>query len=198
MAQFMNIMNPSGETKILDVGGDFSTWELVGDLNCPVTLLNIYDINSNSAQERAPRFSTVVSDGCNLPYKDASYDLVFSNSVIEHVGTWENQVKFAVEALRVGKAIWIQTPARSFFMEPHLITPFIHFLPRAVQRILLRNFTVWGWLVRPTKDEVEGFLDEVRLLTMAEMETLFPHCTIKKEKFLFIFTKSYTAYRAHE
>jgi len=195
MLHFVRTMNPTNETKVLDVGGDFSTWQLADSISCPVTLLNIYDINSNATTSQSPRFQTVVGDGCDLSFKDRSFDLVFSNSVIEHVGTWENQKKFATEALRVGKSIWIQTPARGFFMEPHLITPFIHYLPRAMQKRLLRNFTVWGWFVRPSADEVEGFLDEVRLLTFRELEILFPQCTITKEKFLFVFTKSYTVYR---
>jgi len=136
----------------------------------------------------------VVADGCALDYPDQSFDVGYSNSVIEHVGTFERQKAFAREIRRVGKAIWVQTPAQEFFMEPHLIAPFIHWLPRSWQRRLIRYFTVWGWLKKPTPAEVEGFLDEVRLITFAEMKELFPDCEILRERFLGM-TKSYIAVR---
>ena len=119
---------------------------------------------------------------------------MFSNSVIEHVGTWQRQQAFAAEVRRVGRGLWIQTPARGFFIEPHLLTPFIHWLPRRWQRRLLRNFTLRGWIDRPGPAEVDAFLDEVRLLTLAEMRTLFPDCTILREQFCGM-TKSYVAVR---
>jgi len=136
----------------------------------------------------------VLGDGCALPFADKSFDVLFSNSVIEHVGTWERQQAFAREARRVGRRLWVQTPAREFFIEPHLIAPVIHWLPHSWQRRLIRNFTVRGWLERPGPRDVEEFLAEVRLLTFAEMQSLFPDCTIMRERFLGL-TKSYIAVR---
>ena len=110
------------------------------------------------------------------------------------MGNYARQQAFASEARRVGRALWIQTPAREFFIEPHLLTPFIHFLPRSLQARLLRHCTVWGLMTKPTPDQVTGFLDEVRLLSYREMRELFPDCEIHREKFLW-FTKSYVAVR---
>ena len=73
------------------------------------------------------------------------------------------------------------------------MTPFIHYFPRTVQRKLLR-FTVWGLVTRPTPEEREAFLDEVRLLSYRDMRRLFPDCRIMRERFL-LFTKSYIAVR---
>ena len=140
------------------------------------------------------QFEFVVGDGCKLGYSDQSFDVLYSNSVIEHVGTYERQQAFAAEARRVGRAVWIQTPARCFLIEPHLVTPFIHFLPRALQSHLLRYCTVWGLMTKPSPRQVKEFLDEVRLLTYAEMQRLFPDCEIRREKFLGM-TKSYIAIR---
>jgi hypothetical protein len=95
----------------------------------------------------------------------------------------------------VGRKLWVQTPARGFFIEPHLLAPFIHWLPIRWQRRLIRNFTPWGWFNRPTAVQVEDLLAEVRLLTRAEMEVLFPDCEILEEKFLGL-TKSYVAVRS--
>lgn len=139
-------------------------------------------------------FSFVKGDGRAIPFVDNAFDIVYSNSVIEHLHSWENQVRFAREVMRVSQNIWVQTPAKSFFVEPHLLTPFIHYFPRNWQRRLLRNFTLWGLVVRPSRDTITEFLDEVRLLTFKEMKLLFPGCEIRKEKFLF-FTKSFIVVR---
>ena len=145
-------------------------------------------------QQFKDKYKIIVGDGTKLPYAEQEFDVVFSNSVIEHVGTFEQQRRFADEARRVGKRLWVQTPAKCFFIEPHLITPFIHWLPRWVSRQLLRYGTVWGWLTKPTKTEVENFLNEVRLLNYKEMKRLFPDCRIHRERF-FGLTKSYIAIR---
>lgn len=94
--------------------------------------------------------------------------------------------------IRVGKKIYVQTPAREAFIEPHLITPFIHWLPPKIQRKLMRNFTVWGLITRPTQEYIDNFLNERRLLKYGEMKMLFPNSVILKEKF-FGMTKSYIA-----
>ena len=67
----------------------------------------------------------MVGDGCALKFPDKSYDIAFSNSVIEHVGSWERQQAFAKDIRRVGKAIWVQTPARECLIEPHYLAPFL-------------------------------------------------------------------------
>ena len=189
---FLEVISPKPESKALDVGGYYWFW-LETRVPDRVTLLNPHVIPGLSGQVH-DRFNCVVGDGCKLAYADKAFDIVFSNSVIEHVGTYERQQAFAAEARRVGRSLWIQTPARSFFVEPHLLTPFIHFFSRSVQARLIRYFTVWGLMTRPTPAQVEGFLNEVRLLTGEEMQALFPDCKILREKWLG-FTKSYVAVR---
>ncbi len=146
----------------------------------------------------ASNLTPVEGDGCALPFADMSFDIVLSNSAIEHVGTWERQQAFAAEVRRVGRRVWVQTPAREFFIEPHLLAPFIHWLSHTWQRRLMRNFTLRGWIDRPDRAAVDSFLAEVRLLTLSEMQVLFPDCTILRERFLGL-TKSYVAIRStHE
>ena len=115
--------------------------------------------------------------------------------MIEHVGTWDNQLRFAAETRRVGKRLWIQTPAREFFIEPHYIAPFVHWLPKSIRRHMLRYFTVWGWVNRPSKDEIDAMIAEIRLISYKEFKQLYPDCRIKVERFLWVFPKSYVAYR---
>jgi hypothetical protein len=190
MRRFCGAIAPRDGEQILDVGGTVQFWATEnGRPSAKVTLLN-----RDESVASEPGLKFISGDGCALPFGNGSFDIVFSNSVIEHVGTWERQQTFALEARRVGRRLWIQTPAREFFIEPHLIAPFVHWLPRGVQRRLIRNFTVRGWVERPGSREVEAFLDEVRLLTFGEMKALFPDCTILRERF-FGLTKSYIAVR---
>jgi hypothetical protein len=176
------------DTSIVDVGGTALNWSLI---DCPahVTLVNI-DVDHD---EPPPGMTFAVGDGRRLDYADGSFDIVFSNSVIEHVGDFEDQRRFADEARRVGRGLWVQTPAKEFFLEPHLFTPFIHRLPKETRSKLVRNFTVRGWIERPGPETVEELV-AVRLLGRDEMTSLFPDCRILEERFLGM-TKSYVALR---
>jgi hypothetical protein len=53
---------------------------------------------------------------------------------------------------------------------------------------------VRSWIDHWTQSDVENHLAEVRLITAGEMQTLFPDCSILREKFLGR-TKSYIAVR---
>lgn len=182
---------PVAGERLLDVGGYPWCWP-VGSLPCAITILN-REMPPGPGAGDSP-CELIKGDGCALPFADRAFEVVFSNSVIEHVGTWERQRAFAAEARRVGRRLWVQTPAREFFIEPHLIAPFIHWWPRPWQRRLIRNFTLRGWIERPDAAAVGAFLADVRLLTLAEMKSLFPDCTILRERFLGL-TKSYIAIR---
>jgi Methyltransferase domain len=196
MRRFLRLFEPSRETRILDVGGLPICWQGV-PCDAQITLLNLYALDDYDRSFMTSNQSTVVGDGTCLDYEDQSFDIVFSNSVIEHVGTMARQTQFAAEAKRVGKGHWIQTPAREFFLEPHYFGPFIHWFPRDVQRRLLRNFTLWGLLGRPTPEHISLVLAELRLLTRTEFRGLFPDCEVWIERFLGM-PKSYTAYKLPE
>jgi len=190
MDRFLNLFAPTPSTRICDIGGYPDFWKDVLP-ETPIMVLNIHPV---AAPRDRPNISTVLGDGTNLRYADKEFDILFSNSVIEHLGNFENQQRFAQECMRVGRALWIQTPARSFPIEPHFLTPFIHYLPREWRRRLLRNFTVWGWLGRPSDQQVDEIISEIRLLDLKELKELFPGCGILKEKF-FLLTKSYIVVR---
>lgn len=161
--------------------------------------IRIINLDSRHVFDKAqyPRHNLDVAcaDGCRLPYPDRSYDIVYSNSVIEHVGSYEKQRAFASEARRVGKRLWIQTPAYEFFIEPHFLAPFVHWAPRNLRVKLIRFFTLWGWLEKPSPQRIQETVDEIRLLRYREMQELFPDCQILRERFLGVLTKSYIAFR---
>jgi hypothetical protein len=191
MDEFVRSFAPRAGMRILDVGGTDLVWRLV-DQPAEVVLLNL-DVPEQVGPLPA-NMRYVQGDGTNLPFADGEFDICFSNSTIEHVHTYERQRAFASELRRVGKGIWMQTPARSFPFEPHWLGFFIHWLPKRWQRRVARNFTVWGWVNRPTQQQVDALVDEYRLLDHRELRELFPDCQIRRERFLGL-TKSYVAVR---
>lgn len=188
MNQFYTLLAPSSDARVLDIGGTPQTWgtESEGRAQFSVTLINI----RSNGQIDGQRIVSVEGDATELPFADNTFDIAFSNSVIEHVGTWEKQQAFAREARRVACKLLIQTPARSFPIEAHLLAPYIQYLPKKVQHRIVR-WTPRGLL---TPDVVHEIVDEVRLLTYREVKELFPDCRILKER-LFGLTKSYVAVR---
>jgi hypothetical protein len=194
LSRFVEIMAPTKETRILDVGGYPWFWTDPGfPLESKFTILNP-DVSPAAEKYRSSQFELVMGDGTSLNYADGEFDIVFSNSVIEHLGTEARQIAFANEATRVGKRYWIQTPAKEFLIEPHFIAPFIHWFPKTVQRRLIRRWTVWGWLRHPSAREIESMLGELRLLRRVEFQRLFPSAKFITER-LGLWPKSYVAYK---
>jgi ubiquinone/menaquinone biosynthesis C-methylase UbiE len=206
MDAFLREFRPTAEMRILDVGGTDLNWRIV-DQPARVVLLNTKfpergqdagllgeEYGDGTEQAAAPDIEYVLGDGKSVPFGDGEFDICFSNSTIEHLFTLQQQRRFAEEVRRVGRGVWVQTPAREFPFEPHWLSPFVHWLPRRVQRVVGRNFTLYGWMLRPSKEHVSQFVDELRLLNYREMEELFPDCEIRRERFLGL-TKSFVAVR---
>lgn len=164
-------------TRILDVGGTTFNWLLL-DVRPQVTLLNL---SAESMGPAAETFTRVVADGCALPFADAAFDVVFSNSLIEHLPP-ERQRHLATEIVRVGRAHFVQTPNYWFPVEPHFWAPFFHWLPRAARHRTVRWLTPWGLLVRPSPSQARQAVDEMRLLTRAELRAHFPGSEIRVER----------------
>jgi hypothetical protein len=192
MRRFERTFAITAATRVLDVGGTAINWEYLS------VRPRLVILNTGRERRDAEGVTWVVGDGCSLPFPNGAFDIVFSNSVIEHVGPQERQCLFAREIARVGRAYWVQTPNRWFPVEPHLLTPFLHWLPARVRARMARRLTVWQWVTRPTPDRrqfyVEHFLGDIRLLGPAEMERLFPGAHLLRERFLGL-TKSLVAVR---
>src|ERR1700683_884345 len=141
------------EMRVLDVGGTVEIWRLAPVMPRLVLLNQArarYEIGSTEA--------VVLGDGVSLPFADQSFDLVFSNSVIEHVGGREEQARFASEIARVGKQYWVQTPNRYFPIAHHLWTRFVHWLPHHWQAAVAKRFSVWQILTHATVEQREFYV----------------------------------------
>jgi SAM-dependent methyltransferase len=94
-----------------------------------------------------------------LPFEDDAFDLAYSSSVIEHI-TPERRAAFAAEVRRVARGWYVQTPAWSFPIEPHVLLPGAHWLPARARRPYWRLGAAGAW-------------EDVRLLRRGELVALF-------------------------
>jgi hypothetical protein len=188
MRTFAELFAPGEATRIVDVGGHEQNWTLLAAT--PQVLL----VNLDHAERSDGRICTAPGDGRDLAYADNSFDIAYSNSVIEHVGGDTDQRAFAAEIRRIAPRYYVQTPNRWFVVEPHLIAVGIHLLPRAVTRRLVRWLSVWGWVDRPDQARIDALLDSIHLLDKRRLRQLFPDAEILEER-VFGMTKSLIAIR---
>lgn len=120
---------------ILDVGGGTGrALARYTDTN-PITLLELAEeVWDVGAWRDKPNVAYAIGDARDMAYRDREWPIVFSNSVIEHVGTHEDQQRFANEIRRVSDRYFVQTPNKWFVIEPHYGLPLIQFLPRRARR----------------------------------------------------------------
>ena len=187
--------------RILDVGGTENFWEQMGFLNpgpaSPVSAaqdLSIVLLNITAPDVNSRLVTSVAGDGCSMPqYGDREFDIVFSNSVIEHVPNLADQLRMAAEIRRVGKRYFVQTPNRYFPIEPHFLFPGFQFLPVSARAALLQRFDL-GWYSRtPDRKTARELVESIRLLNESELRRLFPGAGIYNERFKGL-TKSLIAY----
>ena len=178
--------------KILDIGGDIQYWKNIGWQHpaCKIHLLNLYE--SKVPENETHQFSSSVGNGLSLEYKKGEVDLIFSNSVIEHVGSYENQQIFANEVRRVSDKYIVQTPSIWFPLEPHSLIPLFQFLPHPIRALLIMTFNINYFPKAKTYKAAIIVSHSTLMFTHKRFKQLFPEAEIQVERFLGI-PKSYTA-----
>lgn len=181
------------KVRVLDIGGTTDYWDEVkplwSDLPLEITLVNV---NAPSSDE--PPYFLRGGDACQLAFPDHHFDLVHSNSVIEHVGHWKDISAMASEVRRLAPRFYVQTPAFEFPLEPHYRTLFFHWYSESRRAAMLvakgRGFT-------PQKPDLGAAMEHVQsvnLLTARDMRFLFPDAQLRSERVLGL-TKSHIAVR---
>jgi hypothetical protein len=177
------------QMSVVDLGGYPSTWTKSTVRPKHVHILNIEPL----ATDVPDWIETDYADACALPESITSrrYDLVFSNSVLEHVGGHERRLRFAENVHKLASAHWVQTPYRYFPVEPHWIAPGMQFLP-----VRVRASVACRWPLSHVKStDVRNALDGVlwtELIDRTQMRYYFPDSTIRSERFVGL-TKSIIA-----
>lgn len=167
-----------------------------------ITIADILEEDLAYAKDIFGYKTTMLNESNKLPFEDNEFDIVFCNSVIEHVTIPKNQVwklkntkeferlsflrqqEFAEEIRRIGKSYFVQTPNKYFLIESHSWLPgVVAVMPRNIQMETIRLFNKF-WFKKTAPDW--------NLLTYGKMQQLFPDATIYREK-SFGFTKSLMA-----
>lgn len=179
---------PRRELHILDVGGRIQYWNYIGlsflrERNITITLLNLH--RSEFPQTELDKiFNLAIGNACSLNYRDQSFDLVHSNSVIEHVGSTKEMQDFSGEIRRVARSYYVQTPYFWFPIDPHFYAmPMFHWFPRPIKAHLLRTFPLAAsGRVKNYYDALRA-VDSCRLLDLNQFRFLFPDSKIVIERF---------------
>jgi ubiquinone/menaquinone biosynthesis C-methylase UbiE len=167
---FLRLVRERGRGgRLLDVGGgpgvDGEFLELYAAFD------EVVVVNLELTEVKAPAgvtVTTMAADGRELPLENQSFDWVFSNAVIEHVGGWQHQERFAKEIQRVAwRGYFVTTPNKYFPIEPHAMLPFYQFFPVFVQK-----------KVAPLSPGYLRAYEEINLLSVGQMKRLFPGATV--------------------
>ena len=179
----------AGTFRILDLGGTADYWRRVGfdwleAQDVDVTCVNHIATEFGASEAEAKRLRCIVGDACDMVgHADNSWDLVHSNSVIEHVGRWPDMRRFASEVRRLAPAYYVQTPYFWFPVDPHFYRmPFYHWLPESMRLKAQRRFRL-GWA--PAQPEVDDGMRHVEsnvLLDREQFRALFPDAEHRFER----------------
>ena len=183
---FREIMPLREGTTVLDLGGTASSWGGAELPSLSITLLNLHPAAVPTDQRH--QFRAVVGDACQVQMPERCVDLVYSNSVIEHVGDAERRAAFAREVCRLGVGYWVQTPSICFPIEAHSGMPFWWFYPKWLRAALIKR---WHRKLPEWADMIEG----TTVVGKREMRRLFPDARIIVERVAAI-PKSYIAVKA--
>jgi SAM-dependent methyltransferase len=168
----MERIRPGPQTRVVDVGvGDtgFGTEPGVASSHnffealypWPERITAVSDVPLPNFAQEFPAITTVTASGTDLPFEDDAFDVAFSNAVVEHVGSRDEQRRFVAELCRVAPRVFLSTPNRWFPLETHTLVPFVHWLPRPVADRIFGALGKDGW-------------KRVDLLTKRELLELFP------------------------
>jgi SAM-dependent methyltransferase len=168
---FLAALHPGPKTSVLDVGvSDVGYGESSGhaatanffEAHYPwperITAVGVTDLSR--FRSAFPAVTALTADGRDLPFADGEFDIGFSNAVIEHLPSRDDQRRFVEELCRVARRVYVTTPNRWFPLEVHTLVPVVHWLPDESRD---RIFTAIG------KGEHAG----LRLLGPAGLRDLF-------------------------
>ena len=178
---FQRVFQPGPNDLILDVGASGQpftgyTFEDYYPYSDRIVAGGIDPREIQDARRLYPRVRYTMFDGRALPFPDKSFNMVFSNAVIEHIIGQGQQARFAKEIMRVGKSWFVTTPNYWFPFESHYHLPLIHFLPREMQR----------WYNRLLGSAIaKGTVQDLALLSARKLQRLFPASRVVRMRVTF-------------
>ncbi|WP_102419013.1 class I SAM-dependent methyltransferase [Mycobacterium sp. 4858] len=167
------------EMRVLDLGGTPESWRLA-----PVKPKSVTTVNLLAQESVGEGFVTIRGDACDLPAAVASdhFDLVYSNSLLEHVGGHARRQRLADNVHSLADRHWVQTPYRYFPIEPHWLFPGMQWLPFEA-RVQISLHWNRGHIRTYSREEAMEQVDEIDLIGISQMRRYFPSSVIWYERF---------------
>jgi hypothetical protein len=177
--RFSEVFPEISDMRVLDLGGTPMSWLLAPVRPAALTVVNLLPLESDD-----PALKVVRANACEIPdgLQREKFDLVYSNSLLEHVGGHVQRQRLAENVHRCADRHWIQTPYRYFPIEPHWLFPGIQWLPYNARIMLSQNWNR-GHVKTYTRAEAEVQVNEIDLVGIAQMRMYFPNSTIWYERF---------------
>jgi len=166
-----------GEMRVLDLGGTPRFWRAAPVKPQHVTIVNLITEAGDESW-----IDSRQGDIFQLPPGER-FDLVVSNSVIEHLGGHEQRMRFAEVVERHASRHWVQTPNYYFPVEPHWLFPGMQYLPDR-GRVAVAEHWKLGHIRTRSRAEAEREIAEVELLTPKALAGYFPSSEIWFERML--------------
>ena len=169
--------------KIIDLGGTVLMWERWGlgsDERLKIDLANNFsmDVNNRDAEAGSANISKIDVDVVALRSADyEKYDIIFSNSMLEHLADFEQQRSVAQAIISSGKPFFVQIPNKYSLIDPHFahpMAPFFGAWPRNIQLKALRLSGLNGGKRAKSRSHAEHRLKFYNPLSMKDIEVLFP------------------------
>lgn len=179
-----------GSMHVLDLGGELRFWRAAPVRPEYVTMVNL----KNVPDADEPWIRYVVGNACHAEFPTADYDIVISNSLLEHVGGPKERHRLADVIHGAARRHWVQTPNRYFPIEPHWLFPGFQFLPFGARVFVTRTWPLGHRRHRNRKRAADS-VAQVELIGPGEMRRLFPTSLLWVER-LAGFPKSLVAIRS--
>jgi hypothetical protein len=165
------------DMRVLDLGGTAVSWSVLGLRPGNVTIVNL----DPAEGPYEPWMNVVRADACAGGF--GKYDLVFSNSLIEHLGGHARRQRFADVVRESASLWWVQTPYRYFPVEPHWIFPGFQFLPFRARLMICQHWSTLHTSACKVRAEAAELVASVELISATEMAMYFPASEIWFERF---------------
>lgn len=185
-SQFLTLIAPQPNESLVDVGVNTTEYsatdnylEKFYDHPEKITAVGMgSEADFATFKNRYPQVATVPGDGRALSFADNTFDIAYSNAVIEHVGHFDDQHRFLSELYRVSKRGYLTTPNRHFPIELHTRIPLLHLI------LSKQNFD--RFVTKIGKSWAAG--DYMSLLSESDLRRLFEeagisHYTLIKNRF---------------
>lgn len=172
------------DLRVVDLGGTVAAWATAPIRPRHLTVLNLFEPGISTSEDVV----AVTGDACDAvavlerAVGHSSFDLVFSNAVLEHVGGHASRTRFADSVRQLAPRHWVQTPYRYFPLEPHWLFPGMQFLPIAARCRIAASWPLSHSGAAATPAEALTAVQWTELIGLTELRGYFPDSQILHEK----------------